>query len=518
MAKAMKRRVSNLLRNFAVVALTWSMSPPAMAQATNYMLGTGSLLMGPAGGSNSIVLAVTPPAATWTATVNAAWLHVPADFVAGQGSTNVIFVCDSNAGPTRTGTLTIGGQTLSVIQAGSSYVPVRRPTLLAQIDYPDALAVDASGNVYIASYSGQAVAKWTATSNTTTLLETNVDYPEGIAVDGSGSVYFSTRTTGIKVWTPTTAKATTLIPAADFVTPTQLCLDGNGHLYILDQGNSAILKWTLGDQTLTTVLAEGLATPLGLALDKAGNLYVDPDLTDALDRVTSSNGDLSLLASFASTDPEGITGLAVDDGGNVYTGPAMDWAGSIRRWSAATKTVSNVATPGVKIGWAFALDAAENLYIADSDNNAVLEVPNAYFDPRTKVEGPQAGNDSLPPTVPASVNMAAPFAPTSDQAWLTITGVSNGVVNSSFGDNAGAGRTAHINLLGESIAIVQVAEVPRTSSCRCPIRSARLLGSLSATIRTRISRLYLRLMRRRQGDLGARAESYQISRRTHMRS
>ena len=323
----------------------WLSCLPICVRAASFALGASSLLMGPAGGSNSIILAATPASATWTAKANATWLHIPTTFAAGKGSTNVIFVCDPNVGSTRVGTLTVGGQTLTVTQAGSTYVAVQHAATLAQIYYPAALAVDASGNVYFAASSGQAVGEWIAASDTMTLLETNLDYPDGIAVDNSGNVYFSTQTGGVKLWTEGSGKVTTLIPPTDFVQPAQLCLDGNGHLYILDPGNNAIMKWTLASQTLTTVLAQGLATPQGLALDKAGNLYVDPSLTDALDRVTSSNGDLSLLASFASIDPDGITGLAVDGSGNIYTGAAYDYGG-IQRWSAVTKTVSKIPAPG----------------------------------------------------------------------------------------------------------------------------------------------------------------------------
>jgi hypothetical protein len=48
-----------------------------------------------------------------------------------------------------------------------------------------------------------------------------------------------------------------------------------------------------------------------------------------------------------------------------------------------------------------------------------------------------------------------PFAPTSDQPWLTITGVTNGIVSFSFTANSGSARTANISLLGQTIPITQ---------------------------------------------------------------
>ena len=77
-----------------------------------------------------MVLAVTPNDRAWTATANAAWLHLSPANQSGTGSTNVVFSFDANPGATRTGTLTIAGQTLTVTQAGSTYVAADPVTTL----------------------------------------------------------------------------------------------------------------------------------------------------------------------------------------------------------------------------------------------------------------------------------------------------------------------------------------------------------------------------------------------------
>ena len=62
--------------------------------------------------------------------------------------------------------------------------------------------------------------------------------------------------------------------------------------------------------------------------------------------------------------------------------------------------------------------------------------------------------------------LAGPFAPTSNQVWLTITGVTNGVVSFTFTTNAThVTRTAHLTVLGQSIAMTQAgAEAPTLTS------------------------------------------------------
>jgi hypothetical protein len=107
-----------------------------------------------------------------------------------------------------------------------------------------------------------------------------------------------------------------------------------------------------------------------------------------------------------------------------------------------------------------AVDGAGNVYIADS-HNAIKELPYAFVDPTPRLESPAAGNDALPVVLPATENLLAPFAPTSDQSWLTISGITNGVVSFSFTANtSGSSRTANITLLGQTIPVTQSDVTP----------------------------------------------------------
>jgi hypothetical protein len=103
-----------------------------------------------------------------------------------------------------------------------------------------------------------------------------------------------------------------------------------------------------------------------------------------------------------------------------------------------------------------AVDGAGNIYIADTGNSTIWELPHAFVDPTPRLENGTAGSDSLPAVLPVTANLLPPFAPVTDQPWLTITGITNGVVGFSFTANPGPGRTAHIFLLGQSIPVTQV--------------------------------------------------------------
>ena len=74
-------------------------------------------------------------------------------------------------------------------QAGSSYVGPANPATLisSQLDNPIGVAVDASGNVYIADPNDNAIKEWNAATQTlSTLISSGLNNPYGVAVDGCG--------------------------------------------------------------------------------------------------------------------------------------------------------------------------------------------------------------------------------------------------------------------------------------------------------------------------------------------
>jgi hypothetical protein len=495
----------------ATVAFTLDANPSATRRGTlmiagrtltitqfgAHALGTDARLVGPAAGVDSVTLAFGGGAKGWTATANAPWLHLKPGNQSGSGSTSVVFGFDANPGATRVGTLTVAGQTLTVTQAGSTYVAARPLITLASTElYGDAgIAVDGSGSVYFssagygwdrgdsivgvpawllkwASIDGQvsqvmsldinprvlrqgasvlvvdsagdfylgtssnggssgipggirhgwvcAIEKRSATDGTASvLLETDGGHPppriHGFAVDGPGNVYFSVSEEGvIKKRSAATAEVTTLFKMWHDHT-SGVAVDGAGNVYISLDGNNLVRKWTAADDTVDTLIASGLRSPRGLAVDGSGNVYIADSENHAIKKWTAADGRLTTLVALGLELPQAV---AVDANGGIYF------------------------TVGNEFGFQY----------------RVLALANAFVDPGPILLTAAAGGDVLPAVLPASQNLRAPqFAPTSDQSWLTITGVADGVVSYSFEANdTSAARTAHISLLGTSVAITQV--------------------------------------------------------------
>ena len=423
-------------------------------------LGTTAALEGPAAGSDSVVLAMGNPTDTWTATANAAWLHLSGANQSGTGSTNVVFSYDANPVGTRTGTLTVAGQTLTVTQAGSSYVAAPVPltkVVSSGLLGPSGVALDTVGNVYIADSSHNAIKEWVVASNTViTLVRSGLRSPGAVAVDGAGNVYIAdTYNNAIKEWVVAHNTVTTLV-SSGLSYPWDVALDALRNVYIADDGNHAIEKWTAASNTVTTLIGSGLGQPLGVALDSAGNFYIADFASGTIQKWVVASQTLTTLVSGLYQPYK----VAVDGAGNVYI--AETGNNVIKKWTAASQTVTTLVASGLSNPMDVEVDGLGNVYIADKNNNAIKELPRAFVDPVAKAEGPSAGSDTLPAVLPATANLLAPFAPTNDQPWLTITGITNGVVSFTFGANTTAtNRTAHLTLLGQPITITQgAATVP----------------------------------------------------------
>ena len=250
----------------------------------------------------------------------------------------------------------------------------------------DGLAVDALGALYIAQ----------ATSNQVLRI--------------SGGVATTVAGNGTAAYSGDGAQAVN----ASLNGPTGVVLDAGGNLYIADRGNHRIRR--VSSNIITTVAGNGipgftgegglainaeLDFPAAVALDPAGNLYVADGLTDITqgrnNRVRKvSGGIITTVAGNGSSGSSGDGGpatsaqlrvysVAVDNSGNLYIADFLN--DQIRKVSGGViTTVAGNGTSGYNgDGQAatsaqlsgprgVAVDAAGNIYIADSGNNRIREV------------------------------------------------------------------------------------------------------------------------------------------------
>ena len=415
-----------------------------------------ALVFGSPAGSSSVAVDYS---GSWIATANDSFLHISAGSASGTGGGVVAFTYDAFTGTgSRTGTLTVAGGTVTVTQAGTNYAgPAGMVTLVSSgLSGPAGVAVDGtSGNVYFADAGNNSIQEWNAlTQQVTTLVWTGLSSPSGVAVDGSsGNVYFSdSGNNAIKEWNASTQDVTTLV-STGLSKPSGVAVDGSsGNVYFSDSGNNAIKEWNASTQQVTTLVATGLSNPSGVAVDgsSSGNVYFSDSGNNAIKEWNASTQQVTTLVSTGLNNPKGV---GVDrTSGSVYFADSGNHA--IKEWNVSTKQVTTRVSSGLNTpsGVAVGGSSVGNIYFADAGNNEIIGIFSGWVGPATVTEPASAASDLLYPVLPPTVIPAA----TSDQSWLSIRSIANGVINFSFTANTStSARVAHISLLGQQIAVTQ---------------------------------------------------------------
>lgn len=257
-----------------------------------------------------------------------------------------------------------------------------------ELDYSTGVALTKTGLLYIADDPNHTVRMIDISSGIiTTIAGTHLGgfsgdggqasaadlyYPTGVAVDSSGNIYiadagnnrvrFVNHSTGIILTIAGDGAASYggdggQATAAELNNPTGVTPDNAGNIYIADEYNNRIRKVILSTGIISTVAGSsvqgyggdgGQATlakmfnPNGTALDGLGNLYIADTYNDRVRIVNLTSGSINTYAG------DGNYGMAGDGG------PA---------------TAAELWAP-----WEVTMDASHNLYITDNNNNKIREV------------------------------------------------------------------------------------------------------------------------------------------------
>jgi len=302
----------------------------------------------------------------------------------------------------------------------------------ARFFVPSGVAVDASGNVYVADELNDTIRKITPAGAVTTIAGSPGDaaaadgtgsaarffQPFGIAVDSSDNLYVSDAgNSTIRKIAPggvvTTLAGTAGMAgyadgtgsAARFKIPLGVAVDGNGNVYVAEQGNFTIRKITPAGVVTTlagtagnvgsadgTGAAASFNLPAGVAVDSGGNVYVADYANDTIRKITPAGAVTTLAgvpSSPGSNDGTGSgasfsvpTGVAVDAAGNVYV--TEQKGDTIRKVTSAGVVTTLAGTPTIygdtngtgatalfDAPDGIAVDASGNLYVADTGNNLI---------------------------------------------------------------------------------------------------------------------------------------------------
>jgi sugar lactone lactonase YvrE/predicted esterase len=328
------------------------------------------------------------------------------------------------------------------VASAAAILTVSAPATLV-LQYPAGIAADAAGNLYVADAASNTIRKITIAGAVSTLAgsagvagsqdgtgsaglqSAQFNQPGGVAIDGSGNVYVAdTGNATIRKITPAGAVSTLAgSPTsrgsqdgaggnATFNQPGGIAVDGAGNLYVADSFNATIRKITstgvvttlAGSPTMRgdadgTGAAARFNFPSGVAVDATGNVYVADTYNDIIRKI-APDGTVTTLAGSAgiSGDNDGTSanalfnqpyGVAVDGSGNVYVADTAN--ATIRKIApdGAVTTFAGVAgVAGLGNGTGSAsqqdalfnqphglvFDSAGNIYVADTGNGAIRRI------------------------------------------------------------------------------------------------------------------------------------------------
>jgi DNA-binding beta-propeller fold protein YncE len=450
--------------------------------------GPGSLIVDPATGNiyvadtyNDTIRRITSGAVVTTiagsvggygsndGTGAAAQFNEPTSVALDAGAVH-LYVSDTNNQTIRQ--ITTSGDVVTTIAGSAGNVGATNGTgSAARFEYPTGVAIDPSGNLYVADSVNYLVRKISMPGATVTTLAGNIggrgyqngtagaarfNDPHYVATDPFGNIFVSDHYNNvIRMITPA-GVVTTLAgtagpggfqdsPGALFNSPYGIATDASGNVYVADSGNNAIREIAMPSGTVSTIAggsagsANGTGSaaqfnePYAVALNAAGDIFV-ADFNNNTIRMIAPGGVVTTFAGSAgnagSTDGTGATarfwgprGIATDSSGNVYV---ADRNNGTVRMITPTGVVSTLAgTAGVvgfedgtggaaQFDWPNGpiVDASDNVYVADALNHAIRKITPAGV--VTTIAGAPPGAalsySVVPGTLPASLDQPSSVA------------------------------------------------------------------------------------------------------------
>ena len=336
-------------------------------------------------------------------------------YIADSLHNRIRMVCGVATSATIQGTTCTGAGIISTIAGNGnpSYTGDGGPAASSTLSGPAGVALDGAGNLYIAD-SGNGVIRMisAATGVITTIAGSNPGAVCGSKSDAVGDGCPATQAT--------------------LDQPQGVTLDASANLYIADTSDHRIREVSAATGEIATIAGNGFTNPNGtgdfngdgiaatsaklnfpyaVAFDPSGNMYIPDSANQRVREVMAVGGVItpaSTISTFAGTGNAGATpctatpvaanqadiwspsGVAVDAAGNVYIAETQNAA--IRKVSAATGLISTVAENGC--GTYFAggqfqgvqlygpiglyLDGIGDLYVADTLDMVVREMQGNF--------------------------------------------------------------------------------------------------------------------------------------------
>ena len=264
-----------------------------------------------------------------------------------------------------------------------------------QFAFPQGVAVDDKGNVYVVDLGNRRVEKFDNNGNFLFTFGTKgagngqFENPIGIAI-GKDSIYVVDNSRNDIQKFDMTGEFVAQWGSqgsinGQFLLPQGIAVDSSGDVYVVDTGNSRIEKFDNTGKYLLTFGQSGLGdgqflSPRSIATDSQGSIYVADSGNNRIEKFTEDGVFLQSYSSSTGASLQTPLGLAIDKSGNIYVADngnnrivQLDNNGHmITSWGSQGKGADFFDNPrGV------AVDFAGNIFVVDTDNNRIQKFGSA---------------------------------------------------------------------------------------------------------------------------------------------
>jgi len=336
---------------------------------------------------------------------------------------------------------TVAGNGAGAPEFGGAFSGDGGPATSASLNYPEGIAVDASGNLFIADVNNERIRKVSASGIITTVAGNPSQCPIPAAATFCGG------------FSGDGGPAT----SAQLNYPDGVAVDASGNLFIADQDNNRVRKVSASG-IITTIAGNGpscsnpfcggysgdggpatsaqLNTPSGVAVDASGNLFL-ADLGNSRIRKVSASGTITTVAGngiqgfsgdggpAASASLNHAFGVTVDGSGNLFVVDTGN--GRIREVSASSKMTGAVNVTAVGNGASFTQSFAPGMLMSVFGTGLSTGSPQTVVTaslPVTSLSGTSVSiNGILAPLLYISatqINLQIPYEVSAGAAVLTV--------------------------------------------------------------------------------------------------
>jgi len=349
------------------------------------------------------------------------------------------------------------------------------PATAAELYFPQGIAVDPKGTVYIADTGDNKVRAVGTDGNINATAAINT--PDGLGIDTNGNLYV---TDGKLVWQVSAAGAASTFAGGgtstqEGVPPQSALLTQAGSVAVDGQNDvfvnqlARVSEISSSTQLMNTVAGNGAAgysgdngpataaqigVAAGVAADSSGNLYIADGASGRIRKVDST-GNITTVAGGGTSKADGVSAttaalnnpvaVAVDGAGNLYI---AEYGGNrIRMVNAAAGTIQTIAgngTQGFSGDHAVAtnaslngpadvkVDGQGNVYIADSMNSSIRKLTLLTVLPTPAISGIVNGASFLNGPVAPGERVAISGTDLGPNSTVMFDSFAAPVVSSSF--------------------------------------------------------------------------------------